>query len=374
LQIDVIDTGIGIAADKRQAIFDPFVQADSSIAPRFGGTGLGLAISRSIAGLLGGTLSVESCLGAGSTFTLTIDAEPPEATHLDTRPATAANTPARPTSAGMLEGSRILVVEDNPFNRKLVRVTLSRAGAIVDSAENGQEGLEMVSAAKYDLVLMDVQMPVMDGYTATARLRESGYRGPIIALTAHTLPMLREKCLAAGCDAFVGKPIDLDHLKAVVAQFLSAPLLRRLSDECHFEAVKGATNETDDSAEFREVVSEYVAWLPEVIAQLRDAVAGQEFEALAAIGHTLKGSGGTFGFPELTEIAERLELAANQRLDAAIRAAVDDLTAFVERFPLRAGQLQRFPLELATGEEDRDASVGDGSHGVYRQAPAESAQ
>lgn len=328
LRIDVIDTGIGIPEDKQGIIFDPFVQADASIAPRFGGTGLGLTISRSIAGLLGGSLTVTSREGEGSTFTLLVDTERPTTTDVCTQRTI---THVDGVAQAALDGRRILLVEDHPFNRKLIALTLSRAGANVDTAENGQVGLEKASSAAYDLVLMDIQMPVMNGYTATKRLREAGYRGPIIALTAHALPAERERCLLAGCDAFVGKPIDLDHLKAVVRQFLSAGRLAR--DPGSDRQLESAE---DASPEYRQLVGAFLGSLTEAHTE-REAVAETNYEALATIAHTLKGSGGTFGFPELTAAAEQLELAVIARTHDRIREKLDRLGALVAQLQDRHG-------------------------------------
>ena len=343
LRIDVIDTGMGIAEDKQQVIFAPFVQADSSIAPQYGGTGLGLAISRSIAGLLGGSLSVSSKVGAGSTFTLIIDAERPVTVELSACPPSASGArPAADISA--LRGRRILLVEDNPFNRKLIYLTLSKTGAMVEWAENGQAGVEKAQAECFDLVLMDMQMPVMDGYTAAARFRELGYRGPIIALTAHALPAEREKCHAAGCTAFVSKPIDLDHLKALVAQFLSSTSIESRRLLSAGPRPSDSTERSDDSAEFREVACDFLRSLPDEIAQLRQALRARGYASLAAAGHTLKGTGGTLGFFEVTEIAERLELASQRQVDGQIADAIGELAVFVDRLSVCEGDYFSAPI------------------------------
>ncbi|HVA49550.1 MAG TPA: response regulator [Pirellulales bacterium] len=329
LRIDVIDTGIGIDTAKQQAIFEPFVQADSSIAAQYGGTGLGLAISRSIAGLLGGTLTVTSRVGAGSTFTLTVDADPHTGESTPRLATEEANTSDVERELS-LRGRRILVVEDNPFNRKLLRLTLSRAGAEVELAENGQVALDKARQHDFELVLMDVQMPLMDGYAATARFRQSGYRGPIVVLTAHALSAEREKCLAAGCDAFLSKPIDLDHLTEVVTQLLLStppPAGQRLPASGSGET----ETETDDSPEFQEVLRQYLESLHPTVVELRAALAAGNYGELASLGHTLKGTGGTIGFPTVSEIGERLERAVQQRLDGPIGDAIAQLADFIGR-------------------------------------------
>ncbi|HWB07897.1 MAG TPA: response regulator [Pirellulales bacterium] len=328
LQVEVIDTGMGIAPDKQELIFEPFVQADGSIARRYGGTGLGLAISRSLAGLLGGTLRVASQVGVGSTFTLVIDAEHPAQRETSSGEPVGASSGEAAAALTALRGCRLLIVEDNPFNRKLIRLTFERAGAVVETAENGQCGVEKAERATFDVVLMDMQMPVMDGFTATTCFRRRDYAGPIIALTAHALPEEREKCLAAGCDAFVSKPIDLDHLKMVVAEFAASTLGsgRRLSVEggCPSAEANG------EDPELREVAREFLAWLPDAVCDLRDALVRRDYDGLAALAHTLKGSGGTFGYGEVTDLAEQLETAGRCGDDEQISALLAALTAFVE--------------------------------------------
>jgi two-component system sensor histidine kinase/response regulator len=326
LQIEVIDTGMGIPQEKQDLIFEPFVQADGSIARRYGGTGLGLAISRSLAELLGGTLRVTSQVGVGSSFTLVIDAERPalrDGSHGE--PSQRGSESAAPTLAA-LRGCRLLIVEDHPFNRKLIRLTFERAGAVVEMAENGQSGVEKAEKAAFDVVLMDMQMPVMDGFTATTRFRERGYAGPIIALTAHALPEEREKCLAAGCDAFVSKPIDLDHLKTVVAQFAASTA----GSGSRLLVEQGGTPPEETDPDLDEVAREFLAWLPEAISDLRQASVCQDYDTLTALSHTLKGSGGTFGYPEVTRVAERLEAAGRCRDDVQIERLLSELAAFIE--------------------------------------------
>ena len=220
LRVQVIDTGIGIPADKLDLIFEPFAQADTSVTRRFGGTGLGLAISRRIAEALGGSLTVSSEPDKGSTFTLEIDADVPTQPEepgpaLDRKPVN-----EKPGVPAQLR-CRILLVEDGPDNRKLISFLLRRAGAEVETAENGKIGVERAEQESFDLILMDMQMPVMDGYTATALLRERGYDRPIIALTAHAMSGDAERCLAAGCSAYLTKPVEAGKLIRSLQEALS---------------------------------------------------------------------------------------------------------------------------------------------------------
>jgi Amt family ammonium transporter len=226
LELKVSDTGCGMAPSAVERVFEPFSQADETMARRFGGTGLGLAISNELARLLGGKLECESIEGQGSTFGFVLPLEEPticEAADFDADPAEpeeSTRTLAERISREVGQ-ARILLVEDSPDNRRLIDLMLRRAGFSVSFANDGQEGLSEALVAHaagepFDLILMDMQMPVVDGYTATRRLRQIGYTGPIVALTAHSLAGERERCLQAGCDAYATKPIDRQALLRLI--------------------------------------------------------------------------------------------------------------------------------------------------------------
>jgi len=220
LEFAMCDSGIGIAPENQQHIFNGFSQAEASTTRRFGGTGLGLAISSRLVGLLGGELTLHSVEGQGSTFSFQVRlplATPPQATAL----AISAGTADPATQPKRLQGLRILVVEDNKINQMVARGLLTREGADVTVADNGQLGVAAVAAAAqppFDAVLMDIQMPVMDGYAATRAIRhELGLtRLPIIAMTANAMASDRLVCMQAGMDDHVGKPFELDHLVATI--------------------------------------------------------------------------------------------------------------------------------------------------------------
>ncbi|HEY8925458.1 MAG TPA: chemotaxis protein CheB, partial [Polyangia bacterium] len=211
LEVKVIDSGIGIMPDQQARLFEPFTQADASGTRAYGGTGLGLAISKRLTTLLGGTIAVESIPGSGSTFTVTIGTGPLEGIALTETeaavPAPAVVAPARIT------GRRILVVDDRRDMRYLLQTYLDDAGAEVRTAADGRRALAeveraMASSEPFDAIVLDMQMPVMDGYDAARALREAGYLGSIVALTASAMRGDRERCLAAGCDEYLAKPVD----------------------------------------------------------------------------------------------------------------------------------------------------------------------
>jgi signal transduction histidine kinase len=219
---DVVDTGAGIAPQRLHELFQPFAQVDTSMSRRHGGTGLGLAISRKIAQLLGGDIEVTSSLGTGSTFTLTVPIEVRDA----------ASSPLEPTTFGpkTLSG-RILLAEDGKDNQKLFAHVLRKAGAEVLLADNGMEAVNLlcnngdplaglIDPPPCDLVLMDMQMPVLDGYDATRRLRELGLTIPVVALTAHAMADAKQDCTDAGCDAFATKPISGKQLLQVCSEWI----------------------------------------------------------------------------------------------------------------------------------------------------------
>ena len=229
LRFDVIDTGIGMTESQIYKLFQPFTQADSSMARRFGGTGLGLAISKRLAKQMGGDITIKSKLGKGSTFTLTIATGPLEGTKMLPNP-TEILLERNPISHDepnqkVLNNCRILLAEDGPDNQRLIAFLLKKAGADVEVAENGQVAYERVTTAMreanpYDVILMDMQMPVLDGYQATRNLRRIEYTGTIIALTAHAMAGDEAACREAGCDDYLTKPIDRKQFLSVLSKYV----------------------------------------------------------------------------------------------------------------------------------------------------------
>lgn len=219
VRISVSDTGIGMSDEQMGQVFERFSQADASTTRRFGGTGLGLAIARELTRNMGGNIEVESALGEGSRFTATLRLAAAEEADADEA--------AAPVS-GQFVGTRVLLAEDNRVNQLVACGMLERLGCEVVVAEDGGEALDRLAGDRFDVVLMDCMMPVMDGLEATQRFRQSepdGYRTPVIALTANAMRGDRERCLAAGMDDYLAKPLTRESLEAALARWSHATVI-----------------------------------------------------------------------------------------------------------------------------------------------------
>lgn len=373
LQIDVTDTGVGIPESSIGKIFQPFTQADGSVTRKFGGTGLGLTISRQLAQALGGDIVVTSTVGAGSTFSITLAI--PDASLSARIVRLDEFLTAKRSRRTIVQGqrylfptTRVLLVDDTEANRQLIHLFLKRNNIEVETATNGQEAVDAANAATFDIILMDMQMPVMDGYTATRLLRDQGYTRPIVALTAGAMKGDEEKCRAAGCSGFLTKPVDLDELLAYLAELMQAApvtdavpaivastptptasvqaeatLLQNVKDLGQQTAAAAAPNKTTSrprrapiksslpfvDAEFVKIVIDFVAKMREQIHQLQLAWDRRDLEEVARLAHWLKGAAGTVGFREFTEPAlDVMRLIKEQRLDE-VGPKIDEITGML---------------------------------------------
>jgi signal transduction histidine kinase/DNA-binding response OmpR family regulator len=314
LTVDVIDTGIGIPAGVCESIFKPFTQADSSVTRRFGGTGLGLSISRHLATGLGGRISVQSEVGKGSMFSVTIATGPLSEVRLLDHPVSDIMTVARPQPTpprNRLDGLSVLVVDDGETNRKLIRLVLDRAGATTRMAENGLEAVELGLAYHFDLILMDMQMPLMDGYTAAGRLREHGCRVPIVALTAHAMRGDAERCIEAGCSDYLTKPINpeklIEKISTILGEINPVPATAPKAETKRLLHDAVVSELPVDDQEFADIVTEFVDRFRLKLTEMHQAHASEDWQTMAELAHWLAGAGGSAGFPILTDSARELE-------------------------------------------------------------------
>lgn len=349
LVIQVTDSGIGIAPAKLKTVFDPFVQADSQITRRFGGTGLGLAISRKFARALDGDITVESAPGKGSRFTVTLPTGDLQDISLrDPEDLAAAGHQLQDSQQlrWQFSQARVLVVDDGAENRELVRFLLEDAGLTVDEAENGQSGVEKAIANPYDLLLMDVQMPIMDGFTATRLLRQQGVETPIIALTANAMKGFEEQCLDAGYSGYLSKPIEVDRFMNYMAEHFNGKVIH----EAPAPAPVFSTNEekgTEKSPpnqsapivsrlqtgneKIRSLIQRFTIRLTDQLTAMDKAVKQKDMKEVAELAHWLKGAGGTVGFDDFTEPATRLEFFAKAGKEAEVVQSLTELRAMTER-------------------------------------------
>jgi signal transduction histidine kinase/HPt (histidine-containing phosphotransfer) domain-containing protein len=318
LCLSVSDTGPGIPQDRLEAIFEPFTQADGSVTRKFGGTGLGLTISRRLVALMGGKLWAESKPGQGATFHFTARLGRGASTNAEVRPTETAKPPRSPRR-------RILVAEDNAVNQRVTARIVENLGHTVQVVGDGRAALAALERERFDLVLMDVQMPGMDGLEAVAELRRreqgTGQHAPVIALTAHAMKGDREICLAAGMDGYLSKPFHVHEMRAAIDGLLGSP------DPVVFDRPALLAKLGGDLDAVRELAELFLADQPGLVASARDAVAGGDLPAVARAAHTLKGMLGSMSAPAAWATAERLEHLARQGDGRQVLAVLTDLEA-----------------------------------------------
>ncbi|QDT95596.1 response regulator [Gimesia aquarii] len=341
--VEVHDTGIGIKPENMSNIFSAFTQADSSITRSFGGTGLGLTICRQIAEGLGGDLAVESEIGQGSVFRLRVDAGTMEDVKIFDVPPTEALTAESYTkrnyeASNQLQSLRVLLVDDGKTNRDLVSLVLTNANAVVTCAENGEEALSEYEGGSFDLILMDMQMPEMDGYTATQILRSRGCSLPIIALTANAMRGDRSKCLEAGCSDFLTKPINIDSLLQTVGVYspLSDAITKSQLEEKPYclttsDTIPVVSDLPTEIPQIFQIVEEFIQRFKLKIEEMQMALDKENWKLLEELAHWLKGTGGTAGFGCLTELAYQLESAAQQKEKESANLLISELRTMGSR-------------------------------------------
>lgn len=363
----VTDTGIGMTPEQQASIFSAFTQADASITRRFGGTGLGLSISRKLAEAMGGAINVSSVPGKGSTFLVTIPTGDMTGVNWLTPGEVEASLDViaeADMSSWEFDGQSVLVVDDGPENRELLKLVLGEYGLSVDTCENGLEGVNAEAFGDYGVVLMDINMPVMDGYKAAGKMREQGRTRPIVALTANAMKGDEGPILKAGFSHYQTKPIDIDKLGRLLAELLggrpaeiavptadagdqanvnNAPDKVKSTENDAFVKSMGAVEASLEpvlvstlamrDARFQPTVDDFVLRCIERSAEFETALEARDYESLASHAHWLKGSGGTVGFAEFYEPAAELEKAGHAKQHDACAEQMVALRRLWARLP-----------------------------------------
>jgi len=341
LHFAITDTGVGIPEEKQQMIFDAFSQADSSTTRQYGGTGLGLAICSDLVRLMGGRITVESRQGHGSAFRFTINATPAE------MPSTFSHRTEEREQAAPVLSMRLLVVEDNPVNQSVACGILGKMGHRATTANNGREAVRLVQTQRFDAILMDVQMPEMDGLTATARIREweseHGLRTPIVAMTAHAGEDNRNRCLNAGMDDYVAKPISRSNLADALTRALKgdapSPAASSASVPSQDFTSEELFNKLDRDEElFAQVAELFLATMPPLLSQLRDEFQRKNFDTATRTAHSLRGSLANIGAAKSAALAAELEELAQKRLSDDAEELLHELKHRVDRIFTELGR------------------------------------
>ena len=319
IHVSVVDTGIGMDAAFVEHLFDKFSQENESVSRKYGGTGLGMSICRELIEQMGGEIFVESTKGVGSTISFVLELQKGES---DDMPEKAETT----FSEEFLVGKKILVTDDNDLNRLVASILLLDYGATVMVAENGEIALDMVSRENFDVILMDIQMPVMNGYETTKKLRQSGNNIPIIALTASAIKGEREKCIAAGMNDYITKPINEEQFLKTIDKWI-LPGGEEQPNKVEMEQAPAQQNETlYDLAGLRTIskgrepfvrkmVDMFCEQTPLTVKEMIDAYHANDLEQMGAIAHKLKSNIDNLNISPLQKVIRDIEHVGREKID-----------------------------------------------------------
>jgi PAS domain S-box-containing protein len=330
LRFTISDTGIGIPDEKLGAVFERFTQADSSTTRRYGGSGLGLTISKRLVELMGGHIWVESGVGKGSVFSFAVPLE------LWAGVARRVPVPVGSAPEAPLPALHILLVEDSPDNRTITLAYLRDTPYLVEVAENGAVAYEKFTAGHYDIVLMDRQMPTMDGLTATRAIREWEQATrrpptPIIALTAAALKGDQEKCVAAGCTAYLTKPIKQEVLLRAIKEHSPVAATSSKEESSRADAILVRVD-----PKFADLIPGFLQNRRQDVIATLDALNRGDFETVESLGHGMRGAGGSWGFQTITDIGAALEQAGESADSDASRKWAGELSRYLDRVEIVA--------------------------------------
>jgi PAS domain S-box-containing protein len=354
IRFSIADTGIGVSADQIDTLFSPFVQADASTTRKYGGSGLGLAISKQFVEMMGGSIGVNSREGHGSTFWFTANlglASPKDRQQIEARENRAPEAAVRSA-----KGQRILVAEDNFTNRQVVLAQLKKLGYRANAVGDGAQAVAALQHGRYDLVLMDCAMPVMDGYEATRLIRGSRLSHlPIVALTANAMASDRERCLNQGMNDYLAKPVELSQLADVLAKWIPAdlsvqtsPLPKAVPDSPAdvFDADSLLRRLMGDRELASAVLEGFLNDAPSQLKRLRVALEEQDEPGVRLQAHTLKGAAATVSAPDLCAVALKMEVAASH-------GRLEDCAGFLDH---AVDQFERFKSAVESCEFGKAAT------------------
>ena len=336
--IDVIDTGIGMSTDQVDYVFNSFTQADSSTTRQYGGTGIGLHLSRNLSRMLGGNIKVSSKPGKGSTFTVSLASNTTPGSRLLYRnPRSNNDDDIRETPDNYEipdESIHVLLAEDNKDNQSLISLYLAKLGAKTDIADNGLEAVNRISN-KYDIVLMDIHMPVMDGFDALKKIRESGYTIPVIAITANAMKQDRDDCLNSGFDDFIPKPVEKNSLYRVISKYANTSR--------HIKGMNSspiASSILDEEPDLHEIVHRFIGRLPGIRSDINKHYESGNWPELKRVVHSLKGSGGGMGFQIITDICIEIEKSLKSDDISTLSTKIGKLNDIISRITVSESPAQ----------------------------------
>ncbi len=382
MQFQIIDTGMGMTPEAKERLFQAFVQGDTEVTRRFGGTGLGLTISLQLAEMLGGTISVDSILGMGSSFKVTIKTGALEGVPV-VPPLEVAKPRENTVNSSNFEkiklSGRILVAEDNPDSRRVLEHYLKRAGAELIFVDNGKDAIARALGDSPDVIMMDMEMPIMSGYDATKKLREQGYTKPIVAITANALGSEIKRCMDFGCSHAQPKPFNWPSLFALLNEFIGIngnvdslnvtekvqpsfvktatkkgssvssmqePIPQKIAEApvvSSFDSAKSDAPQTDqdnkaliselfeEAPDLRPLIIEFVSGLEPYRLAIRNALKSKDWAGLKQTAHDLSGISGMYGYADTSEVAKKLRLVCMQKEVDEIRLLSGELLNLIDR-------------------------------------------